>query len=133
MSYLLMDRAAKQWCCSRKWQGGGGERKKQKERNGEGRERGRRRIKTRGQTLPSSFGSDSQIMMTVSGSSAASVQQVFPFHDGWNVACFVILLLFILTVLSLATLAFLYELLDCGCFNKTKTAQTRRSPGDEIV
>uniref|UniRef100_A0A3B4GAV4 Small integral membrane protein 18 n=1 Tax=Pundamilia nyererei TaxID=303518 RepID=A0A3B4GAV4_9CICH len=43
------------------------------------------------------------------------VQEVYPFHDGWNVACFVILLLFILTVLSLAALAVLYELLDCGC------------------
>ncbi|KAL1023886.1 hypothetical protein UPYG_G00048520 [Umbra pygmaea] len=49
------------------------------------------------------------------------VQEVFPFHDGWNVACFVILLLFILTVVSLATLAFLYELLDCGCCVKGKT------------
>ncbi|MCJ8749195.1 hypothetical protein PDJAM_G00173560 [Pangasius djambal] len=109
------------------------ERERERERDGEGRERGRRRIRTRGQTLPSSVGSDSQITMTVSGSSAASVQQVFPFHDGWNVACFVILLLFILTVLSLATLAFLYELLDCGCFDKTKTAQTRRSTSDETV
>ncbi|KAJ8000547.1 hypothetical protein DPEC_G00181240, partial [Dallia pectoralis] len=49
------------------------------------------------------------------------VQEVFPFHDGWNIACFVILLLFILTVVSLATLAFLYELLDCGCCVKGKT------------
>uniref|UniRef100_A0A3Q2VP20 Small integral membrane protein 18 n=1 Tax=Haplochromis burtoni TaxID=8153 RepID=A0A3Q2VP20_HAPBU len=49
------------------------------------------------------------------------VQEVYPFHDGWNVACFVILLLFILTVLSLAALAVLYELLDCGCCAKGKT------------
>ncbi|XP_055766444.1 small integral membrane protein 18-like isoform X2 [Salvelinus fontinalis] len=49
------------------------------------------------------------------------VQEVYPFHDGWNVACFVILLLFILTVVSLAALAFLYELLDCGCCVKGKT------------
>lgn len=49
------------------------------------------------------------------------VQEVYPFHDGWNVACFVILLLFILTVLSLAVLAVLYELLDCGCCAKGKT------------
>uniref|UniRef100_A0A3P8TY70 Small integral membrane protein 18 n=1 Tax=Amphiprion percula TaxID=161767 RepID=A0A3P8TY70_AMPPE len=49
------------------------------------------------------------------------VQEAYPFHDGWNVACFVILLLFILTVLSLAALAVLYELLDCGCCAKGKT------------
>uniref|UniRef100_A0A8C6WU83 Small integral membrane protein 18 n=1 Tax=Neogobius melanostomus TaxID=47308 RepID=A0A8C6WU83_9GOBI len=49
------------------------------------------------------------------------VQEVYPFHDGWNVACFIILLLFILTVLSLAALAVLYELLDCGCCTKGKT------------
>ncbi|KAM9450098.1 small integral membrane protein 18 [Clarias gariepinus] len=71
--------------------------------------------------------------MNVSGFGTASVQQVFPFHDGWNVACFVILLLFIITVLSLATLAFLYELLDCACFDKTKTASNRRGTSDEIV
>ncbi|XP_061535019.1 small integral membrane protein 18 [Phyllopteryx taeniolatus] len=50
-------------------------------------------------------------------------QEVYPFHDGWNVACFIILLLFILTVLSLAALAVLYELLDCGCCAKEKTQQ----------
>lgn len=49
------------------------------------------------------------------------VQEVYPFHDGWNVACFIILLVFILTVLSLAALAVLYELLDCGCCAKEKT------------
>ncbi|XP_031670368.1 small integral membrane protein 18 [Oncorhynchus nerka] len=49
------------------------------------------------------------------------VQEVYPFHDGWNIACFVILLLFIITVVSLAALAFLYELLDCGCCVKGKT------------
>ncbi|XP_061130333.1 small integral membrane protein 18 [Syngnathus typhle] len=48
------------------------------------------------------------------------LSQVSP-HDGWNVACFVIILLFILTVLSLATLAVLYEFLDCGCFAKERT------------
>ena len=49
------------------------------------------------------------------------VQEVYPFHDGWNVACFVILLLFVLAVLSLAALALLYEVLDCGCCSKGKT------------
>ena len=58
------------------------------------------------------------------------VRELYPFHDGWNVACFVILLLFILTVLSLAALAFLYELLDCGCFAKGKTVREQREePG----
>ncbi|XP_017281282.1 small integral membrane protein 18 [Kryptolebias marmoratus] len=60
------------------------------------------------------------------------VQEVYPFHDGWNVACFVILLLFILTVLSLAALAVLYELLDCGCCAKGKThhqLQQEEGPG----
>ncbi|RXM96406.1 Small integral membrane protein 18 [Acipenser ruthenus] len=58
------------------------------------------------------------------------VQQVYPFHDGWNMACFVILLLFILTVVSLVVLAFLYELLDCGCCEKEKTAKDlREQPG----
>ncbi|XP_041951331.1 small integral membrane protein 18 [Alosa sapidissima] len=58
------------------------------------------------------------------------VQELYPFHDGWNVACFVILMLFILTVLSLAALAFLYELLDCGCFAKGKTVRDlRQEPG----
>ncbi|MFT7807457.1 small integral membrane protein 18, partial [Arapaima gigas] len=61
---------------------------------------------------------------------ALQVQEVYPFHDGWNVACFVILLLFILTVVSLAALAFLYELLDCGCCAKGKTArELRDEPG----
>ncbi|XP_057699672.1 small integral membrane protein 18 [Corythoichthys intestinalis] len=49
------------------------------------------------------------------------MKEAYPFHDGWNVACFIILLLFILTVLSLAALAMLYELLDCGCCVKEKT------------
>ncbi|KAG9346909.1 hypothetical protein JZ751_005836 [Albula glossodonta] len=48
-------------------------------------------------------------------------QEAYPFHDGWNIACFVILMVFILTVVSLAALAFLYELLDCGCCAKDKT------------
>lgn len=51
------------------------------------------------------------------------VEEVYPFHDGWNVACFIILLLFILTVLSLTALAVLYEVLDCGCCTKGKTHQ----------
>ncbi|XP_068607530.1 small integral membrane protein 18 [Brachionichthys hirsutus] len=58
-------------------------------------------------------------------------QDVYPFHDGWNVACFVILLLFILTVLSLAALAVLYELLDCGCCAKGKTHQQLQAEGME--
>uniref|UniRef100_A0A1A8BKC7 Small integral membrane protein 18 n=1 Tax=Nothobranchius kadleci TaxID=1051664 RepID=A0A1A8BKC7_NOTKA len=49
------------------------------------------------------------------------VQEVYPFHDSWNIACFIILLLFILAVLSLTALAILYELLDCGCCAKGKT------------
>ncbi|XP_066576507.1 small integral membrane protein 18 [Amia ocellicauda] len=58
------------------------------------------------------------------------VQEMYPFHDGWNTACFVILLLFILTVVSLAALAFLYELLDCGCCAKGKTErELREQPG----
>ncbi|KAJ3613984.1 hypothetical protein NHX12_017561 [Muraenolepis orangiensis] len=59
------------------------------------------------------------------------VQEVYPFHDGWNVACFVILLLFILTVVSLAVLAVLYELLDCGCCAKGKTHRQLREEGEE--
>ncbi|XP_075320491.1 small integral membrane protein 18 [Odontesthes bonariensis] len=57
------------------------------------------------------------------------VQEVYPFHDGWNVACFIILLLFILTVLSLAALAVLYELLDCGCCAKGKTHHQLQAEG----
>ncbi len=57
------------------------------------------------------------------------VQEVYPFHDGWNVACFIILLLFLLTVLSLAALAVLYELLDCGCCAKGKTHQQLQQEG----
>ncbi|KAK5866046.1 hypothetical protein PBY51_020266 [Eleginops maclovinus] len=57
------------------------------------------------------------------------VQEVYPFHDGWNVACFIILLLFILTVVSLAALAVLYELLDCGCCVKGKTHHQLQEEG----
>ncbi|KAK1886328.1 small integral membrane protein 18 [Pseudochaenichthys georgianus] len=57
------------------------------------------------------------------------VQEVYPFHDGWNVACFIILLLFILTVVSLAALAVLYELLDCGCCAKGKTHHQLQEEG----
>ncbi|XP_051940566.1 small integral membrane protein 18 [Hippocampus zosterae] len=54
-----------------------------------------------------------------------------PLHQGWNVACFVIILLFILTVISLAALALLYELLDCGCFAKEKTQQQQQEQHQE--
>ncbi|XP_015201431.2 small integral membrane protein 18 [Lepisosteus oculatus] len=65
-----------------------------------------------------------------SGDLSLQVQEIYPFHDGWNTACFVILLLFILTVVSLAALAFLYELLDCGCCAKGKTErELREQPG----
>lgn len=57
------------------------------------------------------------------------VQEVYPFHDGWNVACFIILLLFILTVLSLTALAVLYELLNCGCCAKEKTHHQLQEEG----
>ncbi|XP_076001432.1 small integral membrane protein 18, partial [Genypterus blacodes] len=57
------------------------------------------------------------------------VQKVYPFHDAWNVACFVILLLFVLTILSLAVLAVLYELLDCGCCAKGKTHRQLQEEG----
>lgn len=60
-----MDGDAEQWCCSRKWLGGVRGKKKQKEREREKDERGgERRIKTRGQTLPSSFSSDSQVRLS---------------------------------------------------------------------
>ncbi|XP_053711905.1 small integral membrane protein 18 [Synchiropus splendidus] len=57
------------------------------------------------------------------------VQEVYPFHDGWNLACFIVLLLFILTVVSLAALAVLYELLDCGCCAKGKTQYQLQEDG----
>uniref|UniRef100_A0A8D0E0A2 Small integral membrane protein 18 n=1 Tax=Salvator merianae TaxID=96440 RepID=A0A8D0E0A2_SALMN len=49
------------------------------------------------------------------------VQKIYPFHDNWNTACFVILVIFIFTVICLVVLAFLYELLDCCCCVKNKT------------
>lgn len=49
------------------------------------------------------------------------VQKIYPFHDNWNTACFVILIVFIFTVICLVVLAFLYELLDCCCCVKNKT------------
>ncbi|XP_068961046.1 small integral membrane protein 18 [Petaurus breviceps papuanus] len=49
------------------------------------------------------------------------VQRVYPFHDNWNTACFIIMLLFIFTVVSLMLLAFIYEVLDCCCCAKDKT------------
>nr|XP_033771573.1 small integral membrane protein 18 [Geotrypetes seraphini]XP_033785744.1 small integral membrane protein 18-like [Geotrypetes seraphini] len=42
-------------------------------------------------------------------------QKIYPFHDGWSTACFVILLLFITAVVSLMLLAFLYEAFNCCC------------------
>ncbi|XP_070108819.1 small integral membrane protein 18 isoform X1 [Equus asinus] len=55
------------------------------------------------------------------------VQKIYPFHDNWNTACFVILLLFIFTVVSLAVLAFLYEVFDCCCCVKNKTVKDLKS------
>ncbi|XP_073075167.1 small integral membrane protein 18 isoform X1 [Manis javanica] len=55
------------------------------------------------------------------------VQKIYPFHDNWNTACFVILLLFIFTVISLVVLAFLYEVLDCCCCVKNKTVKDLQS------
>ncbi|XP_008315226.1 small integral membrane protein 18 [Cynoglossus semilaevis] len=51
------------------------------------------------------------------------VQEIYPFHDGWNVACFVILLLFILTVISLVILALLYDQVNCRCCVNRMTQQ----------
>ncbi|KAM9295056.1 small integral membrane protein 18 [Morus bassanus] len=51
------------------------------------------------------------------------VQKIYPFHDNWNTACFIILIIFIFTVVSLVVLAFLYELLDCCCCVKNKTVK----------
>lgn len=51
------------------------------------------------------------------------VQKIYPFHDNWNTACFVILIIFIFTVVFLVVLAFLYEVLDCGCCAKNKTVK----------
>ncbi|KAJ7335796.1 hypothetical protein JRQ81_013737, partial [Phrynocephalus forsythii] len=51
------------------------------------------------------------------------VQKIYPFHDNWNTACFVILIIFIFTVICLVVLAFLYELLDCCCCVKNKTVK----------
>ncbi|XP_073073860.1 small integral membrane protein 18-like [Manis javanica] len=55
------------------------------------------------------------------------VQKIYPFHDNWNTACFVILLLFIFTVISLVVLAFLCEVLDCCCCVKNKTVKDLQS------
>lgn len=55
------------------------------------------------------------------------VQKIYPFHDNWNTACFVILLLFVFTVASLVVLAFLYEVLDCCCCAKNKTVKDLKS------
>ncbi|OBS75744.1 hypothetical protein A6R68_17804, partial [Neotoma lepida] len=50
----------------------------------------------------------------------SQVQTIHPSHENWNTACFVILLLFTFTVLSLVVLAFLYEAVDCCCCAKNK-------------
>lgn len=55
------------------------------------------------------------------------VQTIYPFHDNWNTACFVILLVFVSTVVSLVVLAFLYEALDCCCCAKNKTVKDWKS------
>ncbi|KAM9194392.1 small integral membrane protein 18 [Dugong dugon] len=55
------------------------------------------------------------------------VQKIYPFHDNWNTACFVILLLFIFTVVSLVVLAFLYEVLDSCCCVNNKTVKDLKS------
>uniref|UniRef100_A0A4W3J3Z9 Small integral membrane protein 18 n=1 Tax=Callorhinchus milii TaxID=7868 RepID=A0A4W3J3Z9_CALMI len=49
------------------------------------------------------------------------VQDTKLFHDSWNIACFVILLLFVLAVISLVMLAFLYELFNCCCCANDKS------------
>ncbi|XP_043915353.1 small integral membrane protein 18 [Protopterus annectens] len=60
------------------------------------------------------------------------VQKIYPFHDNWNTACFVILIIFIITVISLAVLAFLYEILDCGCCSKEKTVKDLQNESSSV-
>ncbi|XP_043529958.1 small integral membrane protein 18 [Chiloscyllium punctatum] len=51
------------------------------------------------------------------------VQQMQLFHDSWKIAFFLILLLFVLTVISLVLLAFLHELLLCCFCTKSKSLE----------
>ncbi|XP_067897873.1 small integral membrane protein 18 [Heterodontus francisci] len=51
------------------------------------------------------------------------VQQMQLFHDSWKIAFFLILLLFVLTVISLVLLAFRHELLTCCFCAKYKNVQ----------
>ncbi|NXS53535.1 SIM18 protein, partial [Brachypteracias leptosomus] len=60
------------------------------------------------------------------------VQKIYPFHDNWNTACFIILIIFIFTVVSLVVLAFLYELLDCCCCVKNKTVKDLENEGNPV-
>ncbi|XP_039396747.1 small integral membrane protein 18 [Mauremys reevesii] len=60
------------------------------------------------------------------------VQKIYPFHDNWNTACFIILVIFIFTVVSLVVLAFLYELLDCCCCVKNKTMKDLENESNPV-
>ncbi|XP_078067978.1 small integral membrane protein 18 [Mustelus asterias] len=51
------------------------------------------------------------------------VQQMELFHDSWKIAFFLILLLFVLTIISLVLLAFLHELLPCCVCAKNKSVE----------
>ncbi|XP_078533696.1 small integral membrane protein 18 isoform X2 [Lissotriton helveticus] len=62
----------------------------------------------------------------------SQIQKIYPFHDNWNIACFVILILFIFTVMSLMLFAFLYELLDCWCCDKDKTAKDLKNEPNPV-
>ncbi|XP_029457445.1 small integral membrane protein 18 [Rhinatrema bivittatum] len=59
-------------------------------------------------------------------------QKIYPFHDGWNTACFIILLLFIMAVVSLVLLAFLYELLNCCCCIKDMSVKDMESQPNPV-
>ncbi|XP_069482271.1 small integral membrane protein 18 [Ambystoma mexicanum] len=62
----------------------------------------------------------------------SQIQKIYPFHDNWNIAFFVILILFIFTVVSLMLLAFLYELLDCCCCDKDKTVKDQKDEPNPV-
>ncbi|XP_069093504.1 small integral membrane protein 18 [Pleurodeles waltl] len=62
----------------------------------------------------------------------SQIQKIYPFHDNWNIACFVILILFIFTVISLMLFAFLYELLDCCCCDKNKTVKDLKNEPNPV-
>ncbi|XP_078396453.1 small integral membrane protein 18 [Cetorhinus maximus] len=51
------------------------------------------------------------------------VQQMQLFHDSWKIAFFLILLLFVLTIISLVLLAFLHELLPCCVCAKNRSVE----------